>query len=84
MGETLTEKPQKEQRVVSPGLSRYSKPRLELNDTADYIPGFNQVECFLNVGVRLVCKTCKQTNKEKSPRETLMSPRGFLVTLKRL
>ncbi len=64
MGETLTEKPQKEQRVVTPRLSRHSKTPLELNHTADDIPGFHEVECSLNVGVRLVCKTCKQTTKK--------------------
>ena len=34
---------------VPPGLSRYPKPPLELNDTADYVSGFHKVECFLNI-----------------------------------
>ena len=34
-------KPQKEQRVVSQGLSSHSKTLLELNHTADDIPGFH-------------------------------------------
>jgi hypothetical protein len=64
-----------------PGLSRYSKTPLELNHAAIDIPGFHEVECFFNVGVRLVCKTCKQTTK-KAPGE-LAVPRGFFVTLNR-
>jgi len=34
---------------VSPGLLRHSKTPLELNHTADDIPGFHEVECFLNI-----------------------------------
>ena len=67
---------------VSPGLLRHSKTPLELNHTADDIPGFHEVECFLNGGVRLVCKSCKQTTKK--PRGNSLSPRGSLVTLKRV
>ena len=47
------------------------------NLDVDNIPGFHEAECSLNVGVRLVCKICKQTT-QKSPRETLMSPPGLL------
>jgi hypothetical protein len=59
-----------------------SKGGFFFNLDVDYIPGFNEVECFLNVGVRLVCKSCKQTTKK--PRGNSLSPRGSLVTLKRV
>jgi hypothetical protein len=60
----ITKKAPEGQSAVPPGLFRHSKTPLELNHAADYISGFHEVECFLNAGVCLVCKTYIQTTKK--------------------